>query len=154
MGGVPGATAVRGTALHLDARVERLAELRAFIRAHAAELGADETAVTDLVQAADEWVTNVVVHGYRGGPGPVDVELDRDRASIVLRVRDLAPVFDPCDAPRFDPSVPLDRRRPGGMGIHLMRELMDSIEHRSLPGGGNEVTMRRRGRARARRGNA
>ena len=141
-----------GTLLHVPARLDACAEVRAFVRGRAAELGADETATTDLVQAVDEWVTNVVVHGYRGSPGPVDVELERDAASIIVRVSDLAPVFDPGVAPRFDPSVPLERRRLGGMGIYLMRDLMDSIEHRPLPGGGNEVTMRRHCRTRARRG--
>lgn len=139
--------------LRLDARLDACAEVRAFVRARAADLGADETATTDLVQAVDEWVTNVVVHGYRGSPGPVDVQVERDEASIVVRVTDRAPVFDPGVAPPFDPSVPLERRRLGGMGIYLMRDLMDSIEHRPLPGGGNEVTMRRYHRTPARRGN-
>jgi anti-sigma regulatory factor (Ser/Thr protein kinase) len=102
----------------------------------------------------DEWVTNVVVHGYRGAHGPVEVEVGRDGSSIVVRVRDRAPVFDPADAPGFDPSVPLERRRLGGMGIHLMRELMDSVEHRPLPGSGNEVTMRRGGASARSGGNA
>jgi hypothetical protein len=39
------------------------------------------------------------------------------------------------------------------MGIHLMRESTDSIEHRRLPGGGNELILRRDGRSTARRGN-
>ena len=90
-----------GTALRLDARLDACAQVRAFVRARAADLGADETATTDLVQAVDEWVTNVVVHGYRGSPGPVDIEVERDAASIVVRVIDRAPVFDPGVAPRF-----------------------------------------------------
>ena len=138
--------------LRLQADLGRLAEVRRFVREVAPAVGADDRTVIDLVQAVDEWVTNVVVHGYRGSPGPVDVELERDAASIIVRVSDLAPVFDPGVAPRFDPSVPLERRRLGGMGIYLMRDLMDSIEHRPLPGGGNEVTMRRHCRTRARRG--
>ena len=140
--------------LRLDADLARLAEVRAFIRVSAERLDADDHAVCDLVQAVDEWVTNVVRHGYRGTSGPVEVEVDRDGAEIVVRVRDRAPVFDPADAPPFDPGVPLEQRRPGGMGIHLMRDLMGSIGHRRLPGGGNEVTMRRVCRSAAAGGNA
>jgi serine/threonine-protein kinase RsbW len=131
------------SAITIEADVARLAEVRAFVREAAPGLGADQTAVDDLVQAVDEWVTNVVRHGYRGGTGPVEVELARDPDGIVVRIRDRAPAFDPATAPAFDPSVPLERRRPGGMGIHLIREIMDRFVRRPLPGGGNEVTMHR-----------
>ncbi|MEW6224250.1 MAG: ATP-binding protein [Chloroflexota bacterium] len=121
--------------------VAELASVRAFVRRSAAALGAGETLAGEIVQAVDEWVTNVALHGYRGGGGPVEVELSRDEAGIVVRIRDHAPVFDPADAPPFDPSVPLERRRPGGMGIHLILEITDRFTHRTIPGGGNEVTM-------------
>ena len=140
--------------LHLDCDPAHLARVRAFVRAEAAALGADDEAVCDLVQAVDEWVTNVGRHGYRGSRGPVEIEIDRDGAEIVVNVRDRAPVFDPADAPPFDPSVPLDRRRPGGMGIYLMRALMGSIGHRRRDGGGNEVTLRRARRSVNAGGNA
>ncbi len=132
-----------GATLRVDVDPAHLAEVRAFVRSTAAALGADDQAVCDLVQAVDEWVTNVDRHGYRGSGGPVEIEIDRDGAEIVVRVRDRAPVFDPADAPPFDPLVPLHRRRPGGMGIHLMHDLMGSIAHRRRAGGGNEVTLRR-----------
>ncbi len=129
--------------LSIAAGLERLAEVRAFVRTEAGALGADERAVDDLVQAVDEWVTNVLVHGYRGDAGPIEVEVAADESGIVVRVRDRAPAFDPHTAPRFDPSVPLEQRRLGGMGIHLMRELCTAMEYRPLPGGGNEVTLHR-----------
>ena len=52
--------------LHVRASLEVLAEVRAGIRSAARRLGADSAAVSGLVQAVDEWVTNVTVHGYRG----------------------------------------------------------------------------------------
>ena len=121
--------------------VAELAGVREFVRRSAAALGAGETLAGEIVQAVDEWVTNVALHGYRGAGGPVEVELARDEAGIVVRIRDHAPVFDPAAAPPFDPSVPLERRRPGGMGIHLILEITDRFTHRPIPGGGNEVTM-------------
>ncbi len=144
--------AARGSAplrrtLRLEVDLAHLAEVRAFVRAGAAAMGADARAVGDTVLVVDEWVTNVVRHGYRGGHGPLEVELDQEGSEIVVRVRDGAPAFDPATAPPFDPATPLRVRRPGGMGIHLMYDLMGSVEHRPLPGGGNEVTMRRVGRS-------
>jgi serine/threonine-protein kinase RsbW len=133
--------------LRLEVDLGELAEVRAFVRSGAMALGADDRAVGDIVLAVDEWVTNVVRHGYRGGHGPLEVALGQEGSTIVVRVRDRAPVFDPATAPPFDPSTPLRARRPGGMGIHLMYDLMSSVEHRPRSGGGNELTLRRGGRS-------
>jgi len=130
-----------GEILRCEGDVARLAGIRAFVRRSVATLGLDEPATHDLVQAVDECVTNVAVHGYRGAGGPLEVELGRDADGIVVRIRDRAPVFDPATAPAFDASVPLERRQPGGMGIHLMNTIMDRVVHRPRPDGGNEVTM-------------
>jgi serine/threonine-protein kinase RsbW len=129
--------------LHVESSLEVLAEVRAYIRLVARRLGADEPAVRGLVQAVDEWVTNVTVHGYAGGPGPVDIDVWREGADITVRVRDRAPVFDPATAPAFDSGVPLERRPFGGMGIALIRDLCATFEHRALPDGGNEVRFTR-----------
>jgi anti-sigma regulatory factor (Ser/Thr protein kinase) len=133
--------------LRIDADVERLKDVRRFVREVAPGLGADEAAVRDLVQAVDEWVTNVIVHGYRGAGGPIEVELGRSGDEIVARVRDAAPAFDPGTAPSFDPELPLERRPVGKMGIHLIRELCDRFEHRVPAGGGNEIAIVRSSKA-------
>jgi len=129
--------------IRLDAAVDRLVDVRRFVRDVAPGLGADDRAVHDLVQAVDEWVTNVIVHGYRGAGGPIEVELTRAGSDVVARIRDAAPAFDPDTAPTFDPSLPLERRPFGRMGIHLIRELSDRFEHRPRPGGGNEIAIYR-----------
>jgi serine/threonine-protein kinase RsbW len=133
--------------LQLDADLARLADVRRHVRERAAELGADGRCVDDLVVAVDEWVTNVIRHGYGGGQGAVEVLVMRDGDQVAVRVRDEAPLFDPATAPPFDPTVPLEQRPLGGMGIHLMRELTDGMEHRIAPGGGNELVLRRALRA-------
>lgn len=129
--------------LLLDADLGRLSEVRRFVREVAPGLGADDAAVRDLVQVVDEWVTNVIRHGYRGAGGPIEVELMRSDREIEVRIRDAAPVFDPGTAPAFDPDLPLERRPLGRMGIHLIRELSDRFEHRARSGGGNEIAIYR-----------
>ena len=134
---------VMAETLHVEASLEVLAQVRAHVRAAVRRLGADDAAVSGVVQAVDEWVTNVTVHGYAGVPGPVDIEVWRDGSDIIVRVCDRAPVFDPATAPAFDSTVPLERRPFGGMGIALIRELSAAFDHRALPDGGNEVTITR-----------
>ncbi len=132
-----------GASLRVTASLDVLAEVRAFVRSTVSGLGADKSTAIALVQSVDEWVTNVVVHGYRG-PGPVEVTIRREGADILVRVGDQAPAYDPATARPFDPAVPLDQRPFGGMGIALIKDLCTVFEHRSLlPAAGNEVTMRR-----------
>jgi len=132
--------------LEITADVERLKDVRRFVRERAPALGADEASVGDLVQAVDEWVTNVILHGYRGSPGPIEIELAREGEEVVVRVRDEAPAFDPAAAPAFDPGLPLERRPLGKMGLHLIRELCDRFEYRIPAGGGNEIELGRSAR--------
>ena len=129
--------------LRLDADLGRLAEIRRFVRDVAPGLGADAAVVADLVQAVDEWVTNVVVHGYRGAHGPVELVVRREGPAVEAIVRDRAPAFDPATAPTFDPDLPLEQRPFGGMGIHLIRQVAEGFEHHAIDGG-NEVTIRMR----------
>ena len=59
--------------LRIPADLDRLAEVRALVREVATSCGAPAVCIDDLVQAVDEAVTNVILHGYRGAPGWLDV---------------------------------------------------------------------------------
>ena len=137
-------TATTRRSVRIPAEVERIAEVRALVRGVAEASAAPVACTDDLVQAVDEAATNIVLHGYRGQPGWIDVsaELVGDRIAVTLE--DAAPVFDPTLVPEPDLSVPPARRRPGGMGVHLTRLAMDDIDHSPRPGGGNILAMSRR----------
>lgn len=134
-------------AITIEAGVHELAGVRSFVRAKARAAGADDETIADFVQAVDELVCNVVGHGYAGRPGPIEIAFLEGPATLGFRIRDDAPPFDPTAVPRPPLDLPLQRRRLGGMGIHLARTLTDAFDHRILPTGGNEVTVRKRRRA-------
>jgi serine/threonine-protein kinase RsbW len=129
--------------LRIAADLDRLADVRRFVRERAAVAHAPVECRDDLVQAVDEAATNVIVHGYRGAEGwlQIGVELDDDR--FVVTIEDAAPSFDPTLLPEPDLSIPPIARKPGGMGVHLMRASMDTLSYRPRPGGGNILTMSR-----------
>jgi anti-sigma regulatory factor (Ser/Thr protein kinase) len=97
----------------------------------------------DLVQAVDEAVTNIIVHGYRGEPGAIELTAELIGDDIVITIEDRGALFDPRSMPVPDLTIPPDRRRPGGMGVHLIRLAMDSVDHRPRPGGGNILRLTR-----------
>lgn len=138
--------------LEIPADVEWLADVRAVIREMAKACDAPVTCMDDLVQAVDEAVTNVIVHGYQGEPGTIDLTAELVGDDIVITIEDRAPTFDPTTVPPPDLTVAPDRRRPGGMGVHLMRLAMDTIRHRPRPGGGNILTLTRSRVARPKEG--
>lgn len=126
--------------LEVPADVGQLARVRAFVRSAASALGARPRPIADVVQAVDECITNAIVHGYRGRPGTVGVELEREGLDLVVRLRDSAPPFDPTKLPTPDLSLPLSRRPLGGMGVFLARELTDEMTYRRTAQG-NELTL-------------
>jgi anti-sigma regulatory factor (Ser/Thr protein kinase) len=130
--------------IRIPAELDRVADVRQLVRDVAGICHAPEPCMDDLVQAVDEATTNVIVHGYRGQPGWVDVAAERVGDRIVVTVTDEAPTFDPTTVPDPDLSVPPHHRRPGGMGVHLIREATDRLEHEPRPGGGNILTLDRR----------
>jgi len=129
--------------LRLTADVDDLAAVRAFVREAATEFGASDRATADLVQAVDEAACNVVIHGYKGRAGDLEVEATLRNRKIELRILDRCPVFDPTAAPEPDLAQTPAPSRPGGMGmgIHLLRTMVDEVHHAARPGGGNELTL-------------
>ncbi len=91
--------------------------------------------------AVEEIVSNVLVHGYRGLPHPVSVSLESippDRVRAV--VTDSAPAYDPLSRPEVDTTQPLEERPIGGLGVHLVKKLMDAT-HYERRDGQNILTM-------------
>lgn len=127
----------------VPAELARLADIRALVREVAIEGGAPPVCLDDLVQAVDEAATNIVVHGYGHQGGPIDVEARVQDERVVIELRDRAPTFDPTGVPEPDLSIPPLQRRPGGMGLHLIRLATDSMTYRPRAGGGNILTLTR-----------
>ena len=127
----------------VESDVNRLAEVRAFVREAVADFGGSKAVADDLVQAVDEATCNVMLHGYGGEPGEVEIEAVLRDGRIEILLADRAPVFDPTAAPAVDTSKPPVSQRPGGMGvgIHLLRTMTDEVRHHVRPDGGNELTL-------------
>jgi serine/threonine-protein kinase RsbW len=129
----------------IDAELKNLSAIRHFVQEEAAALGANQDVIADLILATDEAATNIIVHGYQYQPGTIEIEMGRSGDAIVIYMRDQSPPFDPTIIPPPDVTQPLDERPLGGMGIHLIRQLMDEVTHRLLPQGGNELAMKKKG---------
>jgi serine/threonine-protein kinase RsbW len=121
-----------------------LEDMRRFVEQAAAELGASEDAVGELVLAVNEATTNILLHGYRGRAGHVDIVVERAGSDLLIRLHDAAPLFDPTLVPAPDVTLPLEMRAPGGLGVHMMRQFTDELRYRVTETGQNELILVKR----------
>ena len=133
---------VLSAALTVQSDINNLVVLRRHIRERGSALGFDDATVADMVSAVDEAATNIIVHGYKHEPGPIELEIKSDEGALVAHLRDEAPAFDPTTIPTPDISIPIHQRPLGGMGIHVIRQAVDVFTHQPRPGGGNILTFR------------
>jgi stage II sporulation protein AB (anti-sigma F factor) len=133
----------RGRWLTVTSDADRLAEVRAFVRKAVADFGGSKRAADDLVQAVDEATCNVILHGYADQPGEIEIEAALRDRNIEIRILDRAPSFDPTSRPDAAAAGPPRPTRPGGMGVgvHLLRTMVDAVHHSARSDGGNELTL-------------
>jgi sigma-B regulation protein RsbU (phosphoserine phosphatase) len=123
------------------ARPESLSAIRAAVAKVACELGCSAGLAQDVVLAVDEACQNVIRHAYRGGDGDMVIHVGREDDLLVIRLMDFAP---PVEVAKIR-SRSLDEVRPGGLGVHLMRSVMDHVEFLPPPAGiGNLLQMVKR----------
>ncbi len=101
-------------------------------------------AVFQINLAVDELLTNTISYGYpNGGRHDITLDLSLHGAEIVIDLIDDALAFNPLDAPPPDLDSPLEDRRIGGLGVHLVKTIMDEVSYRR-EGDRNHLTLRKR----------
>jgi anti-sigma regulatory factor (Ser/Thr protein kinase) len=100
-------------------------------------------AVAEFYVAIDELVANLVLHAPQGGkPYKVSVEISDRGDTIDAEVIDDGPHFNPLVVPEPATDTPLDDRPVGGLGIHIVRTLMDGVSYRRV-GDSNRLLLRK-----------
>ena len=131
--------------LHLVGTMADLARIGAFIEEACAQAHIDPAARFDLMMAVDEACSNIFEHAYNGLAGEVTLRFETRGRDVVITVRDHGRAFDPDGVPPPDMALPLEERPIGGLGLHLMRQLMDDISFTFSPEHGNILVMAKHG---------
>ena len=126
---------------HFPARAKVLCQTRSAVRDCLLDDACQSVAVEDVVLAIDEACQNIIRHAY-GGESDQEIVLSiiRHDSHVEIQLRDFAPPVSPdCLKPRD-----LDDIRPGGLGAHLIQEIMDDVSIEPSPDGrGNVMRMRK-----------
>jgi serine/threonine-protein kinase RsbW len=131
--------------LTFDADFENLDEIREFVGEAARQLGFTDKEVYSIQLAADEASSNIIEHAYVGMKGgKLEIELITSHKQLKIVMRDQGRPFDPGSVPEPNVKANLSERKIGGLGLYLMRKLMDEVSYETSPGTGNTLTMVKR----------
>ncbi len=82
--------------------------------------------------ASEEVFVNIINHGYREGPGKIEIAVEifpKSRAEI--EIKDSAPPFDPLKKrKKVELDAPMEEREEGGLGIYFVKQFMDEVRYR------------------------
>ena len=128
--------------LQITADLDELIQVRQFVETTIVPYISDQQTLSDIVLAVDEAVTNIIRHGYQQKkPGSIEITIRCEQNQIEIKLSDWSPNFDPTQVTSPNPNTPLSRRKPGGMGVYMMRQLTDEMQYCQLPDGRNELTL-------------
>jgi anti-sigma regulatory factor (Ser/Thr protein kinase) len=117
-------------------------QVRETLTVLAEQVGFEADATAQLVLALDEALANVIKHGYGGRCAePIDICMtplwENGCGGVRVSIRDFGRQVDPAEICGRD----LDDVRPGGLGVHIMRSVMDEVEYGRADEAGMRVTM-------------
>lgn len=99
--------------------------------------------ILEVQLAVEEACNNIIRHGYRGSEGDIRVAVDFVAGSLKVTIEDDAPQFDPTYFDKPDFTADLEKRPVGGLGIHLIRSMVDEMKY-ELQDGKNRLILAKR----------
>ena len=121
---------------HLGALIGFAKEAQAFLD----QAGVPAPAAFKVQLALEETIRNLIEHDPRSRITRIQVAIEAGAEAVTILLEDDGEPFDPRSAPPFDAAQPLASRAPNGMGVHLLRSLMNEI-HYDRCGNFNQLRM-------------
>jgi len=128
--------------LRVKSKTENLSEIRDFVSTNALAAGMPAATIDNMILAVDEACTNIIKHAYRLSPqGEIIIKIDYDEEKFTITIIDYGKSFEPERVPRPDLQKYYREHKVGGLGMYLMKSLMDDVEYISIPGEYNQVLL-------------
>lgn len=117
--------------LLVESKIEDVEVVMKFVESELQSLGCSDDAWMQIKLAIDEIFGNICYYAYGSDSGPVKVSvgMSEDNKSVLLTFSDSGIPYDPLEADIPDVELDGDERPIGGLGIFLVRELMDDITY-------------------------
>ena len=123
--------------------VSQVKALNSFVKESLRQLGVARSLANKLRLAVEEAVVNVMEYAYPSGiTGDINVRLTSNGKRVKFIITDSGVSFNPTEAATADTTLTAEERPVGGLGILLVRNLMDSINYERIDGK-NVLTLRK-----------
>jgi len=133
-----------GLTISVRNALDELERVAGLVESYCTARGVSARTTFEVNLALDEVLTNVISYAYpEGGAQTITVRVAREPERLVIEVEDSGRGFDPLTVPTPDVSRPLDERPAGGLGVFLVRTVMDDLEYHRQDGK-NVLIMRKR----------
>ena len=129
--------------LEIASAISELERVFAFIDQYCGRAGVADSTKYKILLIAEELTMNSIGHGYRGrADGRIGIALSRPHDEVELCFEDDSPAYDPLhEAPEPNVGAPIEERRIGGLGVHLLKSLARSAAY-SHEDGRNVIRVR------------
>lgn len=115
----------------IPAKLENLESMLQFIKNGAEEGGFSRKEINKIQVAAEEALVNVISYAYPDGGGNVEIRCNaKGPEGLMIEIIDRGIPFDPLSLPEPDIEAPPEEREIGGLGIHIMRNIMDEVSYK------------------------
>lgn len=139
---MPGQKENRKRELRVKSRTDNLSVIRDFVSENALSAGIDAAVVDKIMLAVDEACTNIIKHAYKSSPeGEIILTIDYDENKFTITIIDYGKSFEPDRVPLPDLQKYYKEHKVGGLGMYLMKSLMDDVKYTSIPGKFNRVLL-------------
>ena len=119
----------------LKNEISELEQMNAFVDEIGETLNLPTEEVFQIRLAMEEAVANVILYAYpKGESNVVELEAQLDADTLTIQIIDYGMEFDPTEAKEADTTLSSEERPIGGLGIFLIRQIMDSVEYQRIDG--------------------
>ena len=117
--------------LVIDATVENLSEVQAFLESNMEEAGCSPKVQMQVSLISEEIFVNIAHYAYKEGTGTatVHLEISDTPATVTVTFLDHGTPFDPLARPDPDVTLPVEERGIGGLGIFMTKKTMDEVTY-------------------------
>jgi len=118
--------------INLSAESKNLIKVRDFIVKYGKKMGLVPKQVSEVKLAVDEAVSNIIRHAYGGRKGNFQIEIERLESAVEIQIVDQGVEFDWNAVLEPDLYKYVETRRKGGLGIWLIKKLIDEVEYKRV----------------------
>ncbi|MFH0736272.1 MAG: ATP-binding protein [bacterium] len=128
--------------LSVNSTTENLSLIRDFIKNNAIDVGFNEDSIGKITLAVDEACTNIIKHAYKYEiSGQINITVNFSNQKFTVTIVDNGSHFNPAVIPDPDLKIYHQQRKTGGLGMFLMKKLMDEVNYENLEDNRNQVVL-------------